>query len=111
MPSPWILTHSPSLFQARNSEVRSNAALLFVEAFPIRDPNFNAVDMDSEIQRQFEELYVRIHVVDLLITSALSALVCVLAMSLYLPVPCPQMASFPYVDILPGNLSSPWFLL
>ncbi|XP_036103386.1 condensin-2 complex subunit G2 isoform X2 [Molossus molossus] len=43
--------------KARNSEVRSNAALLFVEAFPIRDPNFNAVDMDSEIQKQFEELY------------------------------------------------------
>uniref|UniRef100_A0A8D0RBX2 Condensin-2 complex subunit G2 n=1 Tax=Sus scrofa TaxID=9823 RepID=A0A8D0RBX2_PIG len=44
--------------KARNSEVRSNAALLFVEAFPIRDPNFNAVEMDSEIQKQFEELYV-----------------------------------------------------
>ncbi|KAB0394998.1 hypothetical protein E2I00_017626, partial [Balaenoptera physalus] len=43
--------------KARNSEVRSNAALLFVEAFPIRDPNFNAIEMDSEIQRQFEELY------------------------------------------------------
>uniref|UniRef100_A0A9L0R206 Condensin-2 complex subunit G2 n=1 Tax=Equus caballus TaxID=9796 RepID=A0A9L0R206_HORSE len=43
--------------KARNSEVRSNAALLFVEAFPIRDPNFNAVEMDSEIQKQFEELY------------------------------------------------------
>ncbi|XP_059567291.1 condensin-2 complex subunit G2 isoform X4 [Myotis daubentonii] len=43
--------------KARNSEVRSNAALLFVEAFPIRDPNFNAIEMDSEIQKQFEELY------------------------------------------------------
>ncbi|XP_058153602.1 condensin-2 complex subunit G2 [Dasypus novemcinctus] len=43
--------------KARNSEVRSNAALLFVEAFPVRDPNFNAVEMDSEIQKQFEELY------------------------------------------------------
>ncbi|XP_004702393.1 condensin-2 complex subunit G2 isoform X1 [Echinops telfairi] len=43
--------------KARNSEVRSNAALLFVEAFPIRDPNFSAAEMDSEIQRQFEELY------------------------------------------------------
>ncbi|XP_077007705.1 condensin-2 complex subunit G2 [Tamandua tetradactyla] len=43
--------------KARNSEVRSNAALLFVEAFPIRDPNFDAVEMDSEIQKQFEELY------------------------------------------------------
>uniref|UniRef100_A0A8C6HH29 Condensin-2 complex subunit G2 n=1 Tax=Mus spicilegus TaxID=10103 RepID=A0A8C6HH29_MUSSI len=43
--------------KARNSEVRSNAALLFVEAFPIRDPNFTATEMDSEIQKQFEELY------------------------------------------------------
>ncbi|XP_051712993.2 condensin-2 complex subunit G2 [Oryctolagus cuniculus] len=43
--------------KARNSEVRSNAALLFVEAFPIRDPNFHAIEMDSEIQKQFEELY------------------------------------------------------
>ncbi|EAX04588.1 condensin-2 complex subunit G2 isoform X3 [Homo sapiens] len=43
--------------KARNSEVRSNAALLFVEAFPIRDPNLHAIEMDSEIQKQFEELY------------------------------------------------------
>ncbi|XP_074049351.1 condensin-2 complex subunit G2 isoform X2 [Macrotis lagotis] len=43
--------------KARNSEVRANAALLFVEAFPIRDPNLNNVDMDNEIQKQFEELY------------------------------------------------------
>ncbi|XP_027430245.2 condensin-2 complex subunit G2 isoform X2 [Zalophus californianus] len=43
--------------KARNSEVRSNAALLFIEAFPIRDLNFNAIEMDSEIQKQFEELY------------------------------------------------------
>ncbi|GAB5568976.1 condensin-2 complex subunit G2 isoform X1 [Prionailurus iriomotensis] len=43
--------------KARNSEVRSNAALLFIETFPIRDPNFNAIEMDSEIQKQFEELY------------------------------------------------------
>uniref|UniRef100_A0A8P0P702 Condensin-2 complex subunit G2 n=1 Tax=Canis lupus familiaris TaxID=9615 RepID=A0A8P0P702_CANLF len=43
--------------KARNSVVRSNAALLFIEAFPIRDPNFNAIEMDSEIQKQFEELY------------------------------------------------------
>ncbi|MBZ3883563.1 Condensin-2 complex subunit G2, partial [Sciurus carolinensis] len=43
--------------KARNSEVRSNAALLFVEAFPVRDPNFHAIEMDSEIQKQFEELY------------------------------------------------------
>uniref|UniRef100_A0A250Y6Z2 Condensin-2 complex subunit G2 n=1 Tax=Castor canadensis TaxID=51338 RepID=A0A250Y6Z2_CASCN len=43
--------------KARNSEVRSNAALLFVEAFPVRDPSFHAMEMDSEIQKQFEELY------------------------------------------------------
>ncbi|XP_037372427.1 condensin-2 complex subunit G2 isoform X2 [Talpa occidentalis] len=43
--------------KARNSEVRSNAALLFIEAFPVRDPSFSAADMDSEIQKQFEELY------------------------------------------------------
>uniref|UniRef100_A0A2K6F9D3 Condensin-2 complex subunit G2 n=1 Tax=Propithecus coquereli TaxID=379532 RepID=A0A2K6F9D3_PROCO len=43
--------------KARNSEVRSNAALLFVEAFPIRDPSLRAAEMDGEIQRQFEELY------------------------------------------------------
>ncbi|XP_021096528.1 condensin-2 complex subunit G2 isoform X4 [Heterocephalus glaber] len=43
--------------KTRNSEVRSNAALLFVEAFPVRDPNFHAQEMDSEIQKQFEELY------------------------------------------------------
>nr|XP_048693589.1 condensin-2 complex subunit G2 isoform X2 [Caretta caretta] len=43
--------------KARNSEVRSNAALLFVEAFPIRDPHFNNEAMDNEIQKQFEELF------------------------------------------------------
>ncbi|KAG8430869.1 hypothetical protein GDO86_019838 [Hymenochirus boettgeri] len=42
---------------ARNSEVRSNSALLFIEAFPIRDPCLNLQDMDSEIQKQFEELF------------------------------------------------------
>ncbi|XP_069815000.1 condensin-2 complex subunit G2 [Dendropsophus ebraccatus] len=43
--------------KARNSEVRSNAALLFVEAFPLRDPNMSHEDMDNEIQKQFEELF------------------------------------------------------
>ncbi|NXX03977.1 CNDG2 protein, partial [Larus smithsonianus] len=43
--------------QARNSEVRSNAAFLFVDAFPVRDPSFNAEEMDNEIQKQFEELF------------------------------------------------------
>ncbi|XP_061443239.1 condensin-2 complex subunit G2 isoform X2 [Rhineura floridana] len=43
--------------KARNSEVRSNAALLFVDAFPILDPSFNKEDMENEIQRQFDELF------------------------------------------------------
>ncbi|XP_023777675.1 condensin-2 complex subunit G2 [Cyanistes caeruleus] len=43
--------------KARNSEVRANAAFLFVDAFPIRDPSFTAEEMDSEIQKQFEELF------------------------------------------------------
>ncbi|XP_032913613.1 condensin-2 complex subunit G2 [Catharus ustulatus] len=43
--------------KARNKEVRANAAFLFVDAFPIRDPSFTAEDMDSEIQKQFEELF------------------------------------------------------
>ncbi|KAJ7403274.1 Condensin-2 complex subunit G2 [Pitangus sulphuratus] len=52
--------YQPILWRAlkvRNSEVRANAAFLFVNAFPLRDPNFNAEEMDSEIQRQFEELF------------------------------------------------------
>ncbi|XP_020635366.3 condensin-2 complex subunit G2 isoform X1 [Pogona vitticeps] len=43
--------------KATNSEVRSNAALLFVDAFPILDPSFNREDTDNEIQRQFDELF------------------------------------------------------
>ncbi|KAJ6659329.1 hypothetical protein lerEdw1_019200 [Lerista edwardsae] len=43
--------------KARNSEVRSNAALLFVDAFPILDPHFNKEETDNEIQRQFDELF------------------------------------------------------
>ncbi|KAM9387522.1 condensin-2 complex subunit G2 [Phaethornis superciliosus] len=43
--------------KARNSEVRSNAAFLFVDAFPVRDPSFNSEEMDNEIQKQFEELF------------------------------------------------------
>ncbi|XP_072710799.1 condensin-2 complex subunit G2 isoform X1 [Ciconia boyciana] len=43
--------------KARNSEVRSNAAFLFVDAFPLRDPSFNTEEMDNEIQKQFEELF------------------------------------------------------
>uniref|UniRef100_A0A669P2F4 Non-SMC condensin II complex subunit G2 n=1 Tax=Phasianus colchicus TaxID=9054 RepID=A0A669P2F4_PHACC len=43
--------------KARNSEVRSNAAFLFIDAFPIRDPSFNTEEMDAEIQKQFEELF------------------------------------------------------
>ncbi|XP_018428250.1 PREDICTED: condensin-2 complex subunit G2 [Nanorana parkeri] len=43
--------------KAPNSEVRSNAALLFVEVFPLRNPNMNHADMDSEIQKQLEQLF------------------------------------------------------
>ncbi|XP_054847532.1 condensin-2 complex subunit G2 [Eublepharis macularius] len=43
--------------KARNSEVRSNAALLFVDAFPILDPHFSKEETDSEIQRQFDQLF------------------------------------------------------
>lgn len=43
--------------KAANSEVRSNAALLFIEAFPLRDPHINNEDMDNEIQKQFEHLF------------------------------------------------------
>ncbi|NXE88858.1 CNDG2 protein, partial [Menura novaehollandiae] len=43
--------------KARNSEVRANAAFLFVDAFPVRDPSFSAEEMDNEIQKQFEELF------------------------------------------------------
>ncbi|XP_029444367.1 condensin-2 complex subunit G2 isoform X2 [Rhinatrema bivittatum] len=43
--------------KARNSEVRSNAALLFVEAFPIRNPHVNSEEMDNEIQKQFDDLF------------------------------------------------------
>ncbi|XP_064301085.1 condensin-2 complex subunit G2 [Phalacrocorax carbo] len=43
--------------KARNSEVRANAAFLFVDAFPVHDPSFNTEEMDSEIQKQFEELF------------------------------------------------------
>ncbi|KAH0627584.1 hypothetical protein JD844_003492 [Phrynosoma platyrhinos] len=47
----------PKVREARNSEVRSNAALLFVDAFPILDPGLNREDTDNEIQRQFDELF------------------------------------------------------
>nr|DBA25095.1 TPA: hypothetical protein GDO54_012665 [Pyxicephalus adspersus] len=43
--------------KAPNSEVRANAALLFMEAFPLRDPSMNHENMDNEIQKQFEELF------------------------------------------------------
>ncbi|XP_057272465.1 condensin-2 complex subunit G2 [Pezoporus wallicus] len=43
--------------KARNSEVRSNAAFLFVDAFPVHDPSFNTEEMNTEIQKQFEELF------------------------------------------------------
>ncbi|XP_032090653.1 condensin-2 complex subunit G2 [Thamnophis elegans] len=43
--------------KARNPEIRSNAALIFSEAFPILDPSFNKHDMEKEIQKQFNELF------------------------------------------------------
>ncbi|NXX40593.1 CNDG2 protein, partial [Tricholaema leucomelas] len=43
--------------KARNSDVRSNAAFLFVDAFPLRDPSFSKNEMENEIQKQFEELF------------------------------------------------------
>ncbi|NWQ76745.1 CNDG2 protein, partial [Columbina picui] len=43
--------------KARNSEVRSNAAFLFIDAFPVRNPHFDAETMDNEIQKQFEILF------------------------------------------------------
>ncbi|XP_026536708.1 condensin-2 complex subunit G2 [Notechis scutatus] len=44
--------------KARNPEIRSNAALLFSDAFPILDPRFNREDLQKEIQRQFDELFI-----------------------------------------------------
>uniref|UniRef100_UPI00398EB370 condensin-2 complex subunit G2 isoform X2 n=1 Tax=Pristiophorus japonicus TaxID=55135 RepID=UPI00398EB370 len=43
--------------KARNSEVRANAAILFVEAFPVRDPGLTNEDIDTAIQRQFEDIF------------------------------------------------------
>uniref|UniRef100_A0A8C5WZI8 Non-SMC condensin II complex subunit G2 n=1 Tax=Laticauda laticaudata TaxID=8630 RepID=A0A8C5WZI8_LATLA len=44
--------------KARNSEIRSNATLLFSDAFPILDPRFNRKDLQKEIQRQFDEIFI-----------------------------------------------------
>ncbi|KAM9308200.1 condensin-2 complex subunit G2 [Gastrophryne carolinensis] len=43
--------------KAPNSEVRSNAALLFVEVFPLRKPNMNNEEMDQEVEKQFAQLF------------------------------------------------------
>uniref|UniRef100_A0A4W3HXY6 Non-SMC condensin II complex subunit G2 n=1 Tax=Callorhinchus milii TaxID=7868 RepID=A0A4W3HXY6_CALMI len=43
--------------KATNSEVRANAAILFVESFPLRDPGLYNEETDIDIQRQFEELF------------------------------------------------------
>ncbi|XP_078285579.1 condensin-2 complex subunit G2 [Rhinoraja longicauda] len=43
--------------KASNSQVRANAAILFVEAFPIRDPALTSEDADVAIQKQFEEIF------------------------------------------------------
>jgi len=39
---------------------------LFIDAFPIRDPSFNTEEMDAEIQKQFEELFVSFSVTNML---------------------------------------------
>lgn len=101
LPVSSLILKLLSPFQARNSEVRSNAALLFVEAFPIRHPGFNAIEMDSEIQKQFEELYVCIHVAGLPACSGLG---------LDVPGAAPgdlQRAIFPDPDVLPGTRPLP----
>ncbi|XP_070585572.1 condensin-2 complex subunit G2 isoform X2 [Erythrolamprus reginae] len=43
--------------KAPNSEIRSNAALLFGDAFPILDPSFHEEEKEIEIQKQFDVLY------------------------------------------------------
>ncbi|KAJ8277591.1 hypothetical protein GJAV_G00077250, partial [Gymnothorax javanicus] len=43
--------------KATNSEVRANAALLFTEAFPVRDPSLSCEKMDSAIQRQLDTMF------------------------------------------------------
>ncbi|XP_015666969.1 condensin-2 complex subunit G2 [Protobothrops mucrosquamatus] len=51
--------YEPILWRAlkvRNSEIRSNAALLFGDVFPILDPNCNE-DREKGVQRQFDELF------------------------------------------------------
>lgn len=64
----------PPLLQARNSEVRANAAFLFVDVFPLRDPSFTSEEMDSEIQKQFEELFVSLNETKMLKMKLLSKL-------------------------------------
>uniref|UniRef100_A0A8C5W7C7 Non-SMC condensin II complex subunit G2 n=1 Tax=Leptobrachium leishanense TaxID=445787 RepID=A0A8C5W7C7_9ANUR len=43
--------------KAVNSEVRSNAALLYIEVFPLRSSGLNNDDLDNEVQKQFDELF------------------------------------------------------
>lgn len=47
---------------------------MFVDAFPIRDPSFAAEEMDSEIQKQFEELFVSFNETKMLKMKLLSEL-------------------------------------
>ena len=44
--------------QVSNSDVRANAATLFIDAFPILNPDTNVADVDSAMQKQFDELQV-----------------------------------------------------
>lgn len=47
---------------------------MFVDAFPVRDPSFTAEEMDSEIQKQFEELFVSLNKTKMLKMKLLSEL-------------------------------------
>lgn len=46
-------------FQAPNFEVRANATLLLLEAFPIHDPDQNNKHIDEIIQKQLDIAMVR----------------------------------------------------
>lgn len=47
---------------------------MFVDAFPVRDPSFKVEEMDNEIQKQFEELFVSFNETKMLKMKLLSKL-------------------------------------
>lgn len=47
---------------------------MFVDVFPLRDPSFTSEEMDSEIQKQFEELFVSLNKTRMLKMKLLSML-------------------------------------